>query len=61
MALLSDEQKIAAELGAQVLRLRSRSEKGGEVVEVLVRMSPVGDDFQDIRVAVVGNVDAGKR
>eukprot|EP00038_Savillea_parva_P007844 m.172882 g.172882 ORF g.172882 m.172882 type:complete len:590 (-) comp13601_c0_seq1:83-1852(-) len=51
---------MATDLGAHVIPLRTKSEKCGKVTEVLVRTSPAGDDFQDIRVAVVGNVDAGK-
>lgn len=36
-------------------------EEGGDVVEYLVRNRCDGDDFIEVRVAVVGNVDAGKR
>ena len=32
-----------------------------QVAEFLVRLPPGDTDFVDIRVAVVGNVDAGKR
>lgn len=31
-----------------------------QVAEFLVRRRPQNDDFQEVRVAVVGNVDAGK-
>eukprot|EP00035_Acanthoeca_spectabilis_P022042 m.441661 g.441661 ORF g.441661 m.441661 type:complete len:575 (-) comp18690_c0_seq1:1374-3098(-) len=51
---------LAGEIGAEVIPLRTKVEKEGEVAEVLVRTRLGGDDFRDIRVAVVGNVDAGK-
>lgn len=56
-----DPQALAGEIGAEVIPLRTKVEKEGEVAEVLVRTRLGGDDFRDIRVAVVGNVDAGKR
>mmetsp|Transcript_25979 Transcript_25979/g.68168 ORF Transcript_25979/g.68168 Transcript_25979/m.68168 type:complete len:592 (-) Transcript_25979:78-1853(-) len=57
---LATLKELAAELNAEVFPLRTKSGKEGDVAEVLVRTCPTGDDFQDIRVAVCGNVDAGK-
>ncbi|OQR73345.1 GTP-binding protein 1-like [Tropilaelaps mercedesae] len=42
------------------VQLRCRKEASGQVAEFLVRRRPQNDDFQEVRVAVVGNVDAGK-
>ncbi|XP_022668699.1 GTP-binding protein 1-like isoform X1 [Varroa destructor] len=42
------------------VQLRSKKEAAGQVAEFLVRRRPQNDDFQEVRVAVVGNVDAGK-
>lgn len=52
--------KLANECSADISLLRTRKEEGGDVVEYLVRNRCDGDDFIEIRVAVVGNVDAGK-
>lgn len=59
-ASIATLKSMVAELGAQLLPLRVKVEKAGNVHEFLIRTTPVGEDFMDIRVAVVGNVDAGK-
>ncbi|ESN96478.1 hypothetical protein HELRODRAFT_107544 [Helobdella robusta] len=51
---------MAASLNAECLQLRHRTEEGGEVAEYLVRVRVQEKDFMEVRVAVVGNVDAGK-
>lgn len=66
---LSDDQfkesintlsKVAAVLEADYVLLRSRKSDKGLVADYLVRRKADTNDFQEVRVAVVGNVDAGK-
>ncbi|XP_070580603.1 GTP-binding protein 1-like [Ptychodera flava] len=51
---------LASQLDADTVLLRERTLQGGKVAEYLVRKKPDDEDFYEIRVAVVGNVDAGK-
>lgn len=51
---------LAAACGADMMLLRERAAKGGTIAECLVRRKVDEDDFLEVRVAVVGNVDAGK-
>ncbi|XP_002736315.1 GTP-binding protein 1-like [Saccoglossus kowalevskii] len=53
-------QSISTQLEADMVLLRERTIQGGLLAEYLVRMKPDDQDFYEIRVAVVGNVDAGK-
>ena len=53
--------RVCDGIGASLIPLRTKSETDGKVAEYLVRSAPSTGDFMDIRVAVVGNVDAGKR
>lgn len=53
--------RVCDGIGASLIHLRTKSETEGRVAEFLVRAAPTTGDFMDIRVAVVGNVDAGKR
>lgn len=53
-------QSIAQTLDLECVMLRERSAQEGKVAEFLLRRRLTSDDFMEIRVAVVGNVDAGK-
>ncbi|KAK2142972.1 hypothetical protein LSH36_891g02046 [Paralvinella palmiformis] len=53
-------ESMAASLNADCVVLRQRLEKAGTVAEYLVRKRADEKDFMEVRVAVVGNVDAGK-
>jgi len=45
---------------ADLSLLRERSAEEGKVAEYLVRKRATDEDFAEVRVAVIGNVDAGK-
>ncbi|XP_077979882.1 GTP-binding protein 1-like [Glandiceps talaboti] len=51
---------MAAQLDADMVLLRERTLQEGIVAEYLVRKKADEQDFYEVRVAVVGNVDAGK-
>ncbi|XP_045213581.1 GTP-binding protein 1-like [Mercenaria mercenaria] len=53
-------KSIADSLNYEIVQLRERHEKEGLVTEFLLRKKLDIQDFMEIRVAVVGNVDAGK-
>lgn len=53
-------RSLASLLDAECVELRRRETPGGCVVEYLVRRHTNSEDFMEVRVAVVGNVDAGK-
>jgi hypothetical protein len=53
-------EKVAVSLSAHVSLLRERTESGGKAADFLLRSDVAEDDFMDVRIAVVGNVDAGK-
>ncbi|KAH6942664.1 hypothetical protein HPB50_009200 [Hyalomma asiaticum] len=53
-------QSIAARQDCDCVRLRERKATEGLVAEYLVRRRAKENDFVEVRVAVVGNVDAGK-
>eukprot|EP00730_Choanoeca_flexa_P017712 TRINITY_DN8563_c0_g1_i4.p1 TRINITY_DN8563_c0_g1~~TRINITY_DN8563_c0_g1_i4.p1 ORF type:complete len:537 (+),score=112.89 TRINITY_DN8563_c0_g1_i4:65-1675(+) len=57
---ISNLIRICNTFDAAVSEIRRRSEDGGDVVEVLLRKRCTGADFNEVRIAVVGNVDAGK-
>lgn len=57
---LSTLERVANECNADVAVLRKKTGDVGVVAECLVRRRVVEDDFMEVRVAVVGNVDAGK-
>lgn len=52
---------MANELHADITLLRQRTEGAGQVAEYLVRRKCSEEEFSELRIAVVGNVDAGKR
>lgn len=57
----ADSLKLLAETcDADVVLLREKPAEEGNVAEYLVRVRADENDFMEVRVAVVGNVDAGK-
>lgn len=59
-ASVANLNKAVEKINAIITCLRDRTEKEGKAAEYVVRAQVPEDDFMDIRVAVVGNVDAGK-
>ncbi|XP_027728739.1 GTP-binding protein 1 [Vombatus ursinus] len=53
-------KSMAEQMEADVILLREHQEAGGRVRDYLVRKRVGDNDFLEVRVAVVGNVDAGK-
>uniref|UniRef100_A0A182HNW7 GTP-binding protein 1 n=1 Tax=Anopheles arabiensis TaxID=7173 RepID=A0A182HNW7_ANOAR len=53
-------ESLAAMLGADCVPLRTRKAEQGNTGQYLIRRKVEEDDFTEVRVAVVGNVDAGK-
>ncbi|XP_059328280.1 GTP-binding protein 1 isoform X1 [Ammospiza nelsoni] len=53
-------KSMAEQIEADVILLREHQEAGGKVRDYLVRKRVGDNDFLEVRVAVVGNVDAGK-
>ncbi|XP_056018519.1 GTP-binding protein 1-like [Ostrea edulis] len=59
-ASIATLRSIAESLSLEMVQLRERKEGDGMVTEHLLRKTLENDDFMEVRVAVVGNVDAGK-
>jgi len=60
-ASMATLESISSALDADCVRLREKQGEGGKKsVVALIRRKAVTQDFMEIRVAVVGNVDAGK-
>jgi GTPase len=59
-ASLATLQSLAATLNADCVELRQRKGEKGLTGQYLIRLKVDESDFMEIRVAVVGNVDAGK-
>ncbi|EGD83030.1 GTP-binding protein 1 [Salpingoeca rosetta] len=53
-------EELSNSCDADVSLLRTHDEEAGKVAEYLVRRRCAPDQFSEVRVAVVGNVDAGK-
>ncbi|XP_057310974.1 GTP-binding protein 1-like [Hydractinia symbiolongicarpus] len=53
-------QSIAEHLGCELSKLREKEMEHGKTGEYLLRTETIEEDFSEVRVAVVGNVDAGK-
>ena len=60
-ASITTLEKLSNTCDADISRLRTHDEEAGQVAEFLVRRRCAPDKFSEVRVAVVGNVDAGKR
>ncbi|XP_017769562.1 PREDICTED: GTP-binding protein 1 isoform X2 [Nicrophorus vespilloides] len=59
-AAVATLQSLSATLECSCVKLRERKEGRGVLVQYLIRRVLGESDFLEIRVAVVGNVDAGK-
>ncbi|KAJ8254563.1 hypothetical protein COCON_G00211750 [Conger conger] len=59
-ASVATVRSMSEQQGADLILLRERSEAGGRVRDYLIRRRVGETDFLEVRVAVVGNVDAGK-
>ncbi|XP_041719909.1 GTP-binding protein 1-like isoform X4 [Coregonus clupeaformis] len=53
-------QSLCEQTESDLILLRERIEAGGQVRDYLIRRRVGDQDFLEVRVAVVGNVDAGK-
>ncbi|XP_037546273.1 GTP binding protein 1, like [Nematolebias whitei] len=51
---------LCGQIEADVILLRERTDTGGKIQDYLIRRHVGEQDFLEVRVAVVGNVDAGK-
>ncbi|KAL7823081.1 hypothetical protein AOLI_G00330800 [Acnodon oligacanthus] len=59
-ASVATVQSLCEQIDADLVLLRERRESGGRVRDYLIRRRVPENDFLEVRVAVVGNVDAGK-
>uniref|UniRef100_A0A8B9J747 GTP-binding protein 1 n=1 Tax=Astyanax mexicanus TaxID=7994 RepID=A0A8B9J747_ASTMX len=59
-ASVATVQSLCEQIEADLILLRERTESGGQVRDYLIRRRVGEADFLEVRVAVVGNVDAGK-
>ncbi|XP_045564331.1 GTP-binding protein 1 isoform X2 [Salmo salar] len=59
-ASVATVQSLCEQIEADMILLRERSDAGGKVRDYLIRRRVGEEDFLEVRVAVVGNVDAGK-
>ncbi|XP_059179653.1 GTP-binding protein 1-like [Physella acuta] len=60
VASVATLKSIAESLDLECVLLRERTAEEGKVAEFLLRKRLNSEDFMEVRVAVVGNVDAGK-
>ncbi|CAL1542833.1 unnamed protein product [Lymnaea stagnalis] len=60
LASIATLKSIAQSLDLECVLLRERTAEEGKVAEFLLRKRLKCEDFMEVRVAVVGNVDAGK-
>ncbi|KAG2461200.1 GTPB1 protein, partial [Polypterus senegalus] len=59
-ASIATVRSLSEQVDADMILLRERQEAGGKVRDYLIRRRVGESDFLEVRVAVVGNVDAGK-
>lgn len=59
-ASVATVQSLCEQIEADLILLRERAESRGRVRDYLIRRRVGEQDFLEVRVAVVGNVDAGK-
>uniref|UniRef100_A0A1A8EQ47 GTP-binding protein 1 n=2 Tax=Nothobranchius korthausae TaxID=1143690 RepID=A0A1A8EQ47_9TELE len=59
-ASVATVQSLCEQIEADLILLRERSDTGGKIRDYLIRRRVGEQDFLEVRVAVVGNVDAGK-
>ncbi|KAM3865350.1 GTP binding protein 1, like [Diretmus argenteus] len=59
-ASVATVQSLCEQIEADLILLRERADTGGKIRDYLIRRRVGEQDFLEVRVAVVGNVDAGK-
>ncbi|XP_076018533.1 GTP-binding protein 1-like isoform X2 [Genypterus blacodes] len=59
-ASVATVRALCEQIEADLIFLRERTDTGGKIRDYLIRQSVGEEDFLEVRVAVVGNVDAGK-
>ncbi|XP_041839109.1 GTP binding protein 1, like isoform X2 [Melanotaenia boesemani] len=59
-ASVATVQSLCEQIEADLILLRERTDTGGRIRDYLIRRRVGEQDFLEVRVAVVGNVDAGK-
>ncbi|XP_030590482.1 GTP-binding protein 1-like isoform X1 [Archocentrus centrarchus] len=59
-ASVATVQSLCEQTEADLILLRERTDTGGKIRDYLIRRRVGEQDFLEVRVAVVGNVDAGK-
>ncbi|XP_068606887.1 GTP-binding protein 1-like [Brachionichthys hirsutus] len=59
-ASVATVQSLCEQIEADLIWLRERSDTSGKIQDYLIRRHVDEQDFLEVRVAVVGNVDAGK-
>nr|XP_020473517.1 GTP-binding protein 1-like isoform X1 [Monopterus albus]XP_020473519.1 GTP-binding protein 1-like isoform X2 [Monopterus albus]XP_020473520.1 GTP-binding protein 1-like isoform X1 [Monopterus albus] len=59
-ASVATVQSLCEQIDADLILLRERADAGGKIRDYLIRRRVGEQDFLEVRVAVVGNVDAGK-
>ncbi|KAM4750758.1 GTP binding protein 1, like isoform 2-T2 [Anableps anableps] len=59
-ASVATVRSLCEQIEADLILLRDRTESGGKIRDYLIRRRVGEQDFLEVRVAVVGNVDAGK-
>ncbi|XP_069545613.1 GTP binding protein 1, like isoform X1 [Brachyistius frenatus] len=59
-ASVATVQSLCEQIEADLILLRERTDAGGNIRDYLIRRRVGEQDFLEVRVAVVGNVDAGK-
>ncbi|XP_067238212.1 GTP-binding protein 1 isoform X2 [Chanodichthys erythropterus] len=59
-ASVATVRSMCEQIESDLILLRERTEAGGQVRDYLIRRQVGEADFLEVRVAVVGNVDAGK-
>ncbi|KAM4612374.1 GTP binding protein 1, like isoform 2-T2 [Polymixia lowei] len=59
-ASVATVRSLCEQIEADLILLRERADTGGKIRDYLIRRRVGEQDFLEVRVAVVGNVDAGK-
>uniref|UniRef100_A0A3Q1G602 GTP-binding protein 1 n=1 Tax=Acanthochromis polyacanthus TaxID=80966 RepID=A0A3Q1G602_9TELE len=59
-ASVATVRSLCEQIEADLILLRERTDTGGKIQDYLIRRRVGEQDFLEVRVAVVGNVDAGK-
>ncbi|XP_029357212.1 GTP binding protein 1, like [Echeneis naucrates] len=59
-ASVATVRSLCEQIEADLILLRERTDAGGKIRDYLIRRRVGEQDFLEVRVAVVGNVDAGK-